>query len=1498
MIKNLITVLFVFLFASLSFPQQDSKIIETNFPPQYFQSPNGIEGSSIAKVLEIYKGTNITYTNPYTNSSQSSFAGTFKGSVDNNTAYFYCIDIRHNLVFWTSGQPHTYTDEGNTPAQITYILNNYYPFKAYPYTGSASSLEKEAASVQAAIWFFSDGVPTNSITNSTVKNRALQIIADANANAGSVIPVSTLLITPHFQSISVGNAASFTVSAFDINGNSLSNVSVTLSATSGTLSTTSATTAANGSTPVINLAYGSSVTATITATANVVIPHGTKYVHSTNPDTYQKLVLATPTTANLSVTGNVNWYTPAICDLEGFRTQTQGGWGSPNNSGPGRIRELYFSTVFPNGLTIGSGSNTAKFTTSTAIKDFLPAGGTAGTLTGNQINPLTTTAGILAGQLVAATINVYFSAAGVLGTNPQELGRLVIATGDFYGKTVYELLDIANAVISGASNAYTPAQLNEALTSLNENFDDGTVNLGYLDCGVPFASIGNKVWNDVNKNGEQDNGENGVAGVVVNLYDCSDVFVSTTTTDIDGIYTFGNLLPGDYYIEFVLPANSAFTTQNQGSDDAKDSDADVITGKTTCTNLVAGEDDMSWDAGIYSLTPCVTSWNGTLGNDEPVCYETPQTVIVGGSVTHSPNPSRATMQTWWRVVYPVDLTTGYNYTNTQILNDTTFQITANWPGIRYNDTQVEVEYGVSILDCDGNVVGTPITKKVFWNPTICPPPPPNEADVKVIKSADKDSVQNGENIVYTILASNMGPKDASGVTVTDVLPSGVEFISSSATIGSYDDITGVWTIGNLSNGANATLTITVKVDVTANGTGTFNLGEAEGFNVFVLYDINQPSSDTEGKMAVGRNAQLAQYSVGDKLPAYPYGQEDVLVVGNNLTFTSGAVYNGNVVYGNSTNLPIYPVSITGGTLRNESVIDFATAEAYLKSLSATLGAYTNNGTTTYQWGGIFLEGTNPVLNVFHVDGAQLSTANNFSITAPNGSAVLVNIDGDSTSWSGGLSVNGTSIQNVIYNFYEARNLKIQYINITGTILAPLAIVNFVSGVQNGQLICKFLEGQGQFNNKLFIGSIPVDTTIVNVASIESVYPTDPNLLNNLSQASVEVGGTHQTTAPAGTWQQFSDLNNNQMITSLAHDPNGNLLSGTIGGGIFRTSSNETSTLLNGSMDVDYIWSIVTADNGNIIAATELGIYLSNDDGNNWAVTELCQKEVRVLTKAIDGAIYAGTFGYGVYKSVDNGNTWQIINGGISSMNIRSLTTANNGYIFAGTFDGGLFRTVDGGQNWVRLNIDYDFIYSLGVSIDGVVIAGTYGSGLYRSTNYGDSWMKVSNGVASQYIYSINADASNNVFANTWSGGVFVSRDNGATWQQAGMSGFEVSSMTVNTSNNSIFAGTGKGSVYKMVDGINSSKEETSLPTEFELKQNYPNPFNPSTKIEFSVARNERVTITIYNILGQVVKTLADMDYAPGKYTITFDGSSLASGVYIYNMKTNSTNFTKKMMLLK
>lgn len=123
------------------------------------------------------------------------------------------------------------------------------------------------------------------------------------------------------------------------------------------------------------------------------------------------------------------------------------------------------------------------------------------------------------------------------------------------------------------------------------------------DAGVyrlpQYASIGDFVWKDSNRNGIQDADETGVENVTVHLMDCMGNVLATTTTDANGHYLFANLTPGNYNIHFVLPVGYLFSPAGQGGDPAKDSDADPATGMATCTTLDGNEVDLSWDAGIY-----------------------------------------------------------------------------------------------------------------------------------------------------------------------------------------------------------------------------------------------------------------------------------------------------------------------------------------------------------------------------------------------------------------------------------------------------------------------------------------------------------------------------------------------------------------------------------------------------------------------------------------------------------------------------------------------------------------------------------------------------------------------------------------------------------------------------------------------------------------------------------------------------------------------------------
>ncbi len=116
------------------------------------------------------------------------------------------------------------------------------------------------------------------------------------------------------------------------------------------------------------------------------------------------------------------------------------------------------------------------------------------------------------------------------------------------------------------------------------------------------GTIGDRVWDDANRNGLQDLRELGIADVEVQLTDCADPpnVIATDTTNNAGYYSFDTLDTGNYRIHFALPAGYEFTLKDQGDDDEIDSDADRTTGYTDCFEIAVNEIDLSWDAGIHS----------------------------------------------------------------------------------------------------------------------------------------------------------------------------------------------------------------------------------------------------------------------------------------------------------------------------------------------------------------------------------------------------------------------------------------------------------------------------------------------------------------------------------------------------------------------------------------------------------------------------------------------------------------------------------------------------------------------------------------------------------------------------------------------------------------------------------------------------------------------------------------------------------------------------------
>ena len=105
-----------------------------------------------------------------------------------------------------------------------------------------------------------------------------------------------------------------------------------------------------------------------------------------------------------------------------------------------------------------------------------------------------------------------------------------------------------------------------------------------------------------------------------------------------------------------------------------------------------------------------------------------------------------------------------------------------------------------------------------------------------------------------------------------------------------------------------------------------------------------------------------------------------------------------------------------------------------------------------------------------------------------------------------------------------------------------------------------------------------------------------------------------------------------------------------------------------------------------------------------------------------------------------------------------------------------------------------------------------------------------------------------------------------------------------------------------LDGTATLSESVAIdvtaPAKFALDQSYPNPFNPSTQMSFSVSKEGPVTLRIYDILGREVSTLVNEIRKPGKYTEPFSGSQMASGVYVYVLRSSEGQLTGRMVLSK
>ncbi len=237
----------------------------------------------------------------------------------------------------------------------------------------------------------------------------------------------------------------------------------------------------------------------------------------------------------------------------------------------------------------------------------------------------------------------------------------------------------------------------------------------------------------------------------------------------------------------------------------------------------------------------------------------------------------------------------------------------------------------------------------------------------------------------------------------------------------------------------------------------------------------------------------------------------------------------------------------------------------------------------------------------------------------------------------------------------------------------------------------------------------------------------------------------------------------------------------------------------------------------------------------------------------------------------------------------------------------VYRSTNSGLDWSLVKtMDYnDNVSSICVDpVNSNVYIGSE-NGVHKSTDAGMAWNSIYNGSS---FYSITRSLDGIIYGSLRDR-LMVSHDEGMNWENFSFGstyGTETKN-AVNTDNQNrlVYCGTdGGGILVAELSTINTVDDETKYsPREYFLSDNYPNPFNPEKNIRVEINKLAFTSLRIYNLKGQLVKTLVSEELPPGHYGYKWNGTNetgkkVSSGLYIYRLISGKTSIAKKMILIK
>ncbi len=450
------------------------------------------------------------------------------------------------------------------------------------------------------------------------------------------------------------------------------------------------------------------------------------------------------------------------------------------------------------------------------------------------------------------------------------------------------------------------------------------------------------------------------------------------------------------------------------------------------------------------------------------------------------------------------------------------------------------------------------------------------------------------------------------------------------------------------------------------------------------------------------------------------------------------------------------------------------------------------------------------------------------------------------------------------------------------------------------------------------------------------------------------GGTTWDNISSGTTQNLNGISIINNSTALVVGNAGTVLKTSDGGNSWQpVNSNITDDLL--SVSFSGINGIAGGTSQTIIYSTDAGETWSVSQngffGGGFQGVQMFDANNAFV--AGENSIFQPLSG----KSTDNGQTWNFtsfyLNSNEGSLYDVHFFDLNNGVTSASVFtgEGAISTTSDGGTNWTTLPFFSNALYSLNFPASQSLIGYSVGASgiIIKTTDGGNSWTIQTSGTSNTLLGVTFADeltgyavGESGTILKTNSGGVIPveltsfnarleDKNVRLMWEtstETNNSGFYVQRKTGNNWENLNFV-EGHGTTsevhgYEYVDDLedlnylgkiyyrlrqvdyDGSADYSSIakinydpkPNDFALEQNYPNPFNPATSIKYSLPYETHVKLTIYDLLGNEIKTLVDENKPAGTYSAIFNGENLTSGVYIYRLQAGDFISTKRMVLIK